>query len=102
MTLLQPTVSQVYQAVREELASGGRVYIVCPLVSSSASSLDGDDNGVSVGVAVSGSPVNERRAVMDEFERLTKAGVFGERRVGLLHGRMSGDEKASALRDFSR
>ena len=94
---------QVYQAIREEVAAGGRVYIVCPLVSStSAASLDGDDSGGSTSAVVASNPANERRAVMDEFERLTNAGVFGNQRVGLLHGRMSGEEKARALRDFSR
>lgn len=45
----------------------------------------------------------EKRAVIDEFERLRRAGVFGPaHRVGLLHGRMSGVEKAAALRAFSR
>lgn len=94
---------QVYQAIREELAAGGRVYIVCPLVSSTGStSLDGDDTGNNATSVVTNNPANERRAVMDEFDRLTSAGVFGDHRVGLLHGRMSGDEKARALRQFSR
>lgn len=45
----------------------------------------------------------DKRAVVDEYDRLTGAGVFGPvHRVGLLHGRMSGDEKAQALRAFSR
>jgi RecG-like helicase len=30
-------VQQVYVAIREELSTGGRVYIVCPLVSKSSS-----------------------------------------------------------------
>jgi hypothetical protein len=103
----------VYQAIREELAAGGRVYIVCPLVSASAGrgggaaaaagdSSDGEGGGAAASSG-SGGGGDPKRTVMDEWERLTRAGVFGpENRVGFLHGRLTGDEKAQALRDFSR
>lgn len=124
-------VTQVYDAIRTELEAGGRVYIVCPLVSSTHSSSNGNNSGSSSdgtdpdsssssggvggagcgnggGSSSSGGSGSGRvegelkRTVMDEYERLTKAGVFGAQHgVGLLHGRMGGEEKAQALKDFS-
>jgi ATP-dependent DNA helicase RecG len=83
---------EVYAAIREELKSGGRVYIVCPLVeaTNSSSSSDAETGAVA------------RRTVMDEFERLSREGVFESARVGLLHGKLTADEKAAALQKFSR
>jgi len=104
------TTAQVYAAIRDELAAGGRVYIVCPLVSATAannsranSSSAGDSSDGEGATSTSSSSSDPKRTVMDEYARLTQAGVFGEQhKVGLLHGRLSGDEKARALKDFSR
>lgn len=41
---------QVYKIIRDELASGGRVYIVCPLV---GSTLAADNGGGGGGVSAS-------------------------------------------------
>jgi RecG-like helicase len=110
----------VYDVIRQELAAGGRVYIVCPLVLSTAAnaargggSSDSSSSGGGKGSSSAagggeaqdckGAAGDPRRTVMDEYARLSRANVFGaEHRVGLLHGRMSGDEKARALQQFSR
>lgn len=99
----------MYEAVRQELASGGRVYIVCPVVGSSNSSGQGElgDSEVDAASAATGNDVVNSgeattRTVLDEYQRLRDAAVFGAgTRVGQLHGRMKGDEKARALKDFS-
>jgi ATP-dependent DNA helicase RecG len=74
--------ADVHRAVRRELDSGGRVYIVCPLVS---------ETDAMEGV----------RAAEDEHRRLTEAGAFGPHRAALLHGKMPPEEKARALAAFS-
>lgn len=74
--------ADVHRAVRRELDSGGRVYIVCPLVS---------ETDAMEGV----------RAAEDEHRRLTAAGAFGPHRAALLHGKMPPEDKARALADFS-
>ena len=76
---------QVYAAIHAELDTGGRVYIVCPLVTESdASSMEGV------------------KATEQEFERLKSAGVFGSHKCARLHGKMSAEEKSAALKDFAR
>lgn len=73
---------QVYATIHDELVSGGRVYIVCPLVS---------ENEGQEGV----------RAATEEHERLQASGLFGDFKCGLLHGKMKGEEKAAVLKAFN-
>eukprot|EP00878_Enallax_costatus_P045547 GHUV01054958.1.p1 GENE.GHUV01054958.1~~GHUV01054958.1.p1 ORF type:complete len:399 (+),score=85.44 GHUV01054958.1:937-2133(+) len=73
---------EVYSAIHDELVSGGRVYIVCPLVSENE-----DLEGV--------------RAATEEYERLQASGLFGDFKCGLLHGKMKGEDKAAVLKAFS-
>jgi hypothetical protein len=76
---------QVYAAIRDELATGGRVYIVCPLVSESSSD------------ALAGV-----KAAEEEHERLISSRVFDAHGCGLLHGKMKQDEKQAVLAKFNR
>ncbi|CAL8466793.1 g6329 [Coccomyxa elongata] len=75
----------VYDAIKEELATGGRAYIICPLVGDSASK----------GLA-------DLKAAEEEHRRLEEGGVLGPGvAYGLLHGRLSAEEKADALAAFA-
>jgi RecG-like helicase len=42
------------------------------------------------------------RAAEDEFRRLNTKGVFGDKGCGLLHGKMTAEQKAAVLQEFSR
>jgi ATP-dependent DNA helicase RecG len=71
--------ASVYEGVRRLLAQGRQAYVVCPLVEESEKL--------------------EVRAATDLAEHLTRH-VFPEFAVGLLHGRMKGDEKESVMARF--
>ncbi len=73
--------SSVREFIREEIASGGRAYIVCPLIES-----DEEDTS--------------RRAAENYFEEL-RSGAFDGIPMGLLHGKMKPSEKASVMSDFA-
>jgi ATP-dependent DNA helicase RecG len=75
-------VGEVYQFIRREVQKGGQVYIVCPLVE--------------------GKEEEEERAAQaaTKLFRDLQAHIFPELRLGLLHGRMSGSEKETAMADF--
>ncbi|KAF8062927.1 recG [Scenedesmus sp. PABB004] len=75
---------EVCAAIHDELRAGGRAYVVCPLVNES-------ERDALAGV----------RAAQEEHARLTAAGEFGGVAIGLLHGKMRGEEKAEVLRRFS-
>jgi ATP-dependent DNA helicase RecG len=70
-----------YAFVRKELAAGRQAFIVCPLVEENENS--------------------DLKAATEEAARL-QAEVFGEFRVGLLHGRMKPEEKDAVMERFRR
>ena len=71
--------SQVYARIEEELEKGRQGYLVFPLVAESENS--------------------DLKAATEEYERL-RANVFDHRRLGLLHGQLSSDEKDRVMRAF--
>jgi|YNPNPStandDraft_1061719.scaffolds.fasta_scaffold00358_24 ATP-dependent DNA helicase RecG len=72
---------RAYSFLRSQIAQGRQAFIICPLIEESESV--------------------EAAAAVEEYERLQKH-VFPDLRVGLLHGRMKGDEKESTMRRFAR
>ena len=71
--------ARAYELIRREVAAGHRAYIVCPLV---------DD-----------SDKLEAKSVLREAEHI-RTEVFLDLRVGLLHGRMSSNEKEAVMSAF--
>jgi ATP-dependent DNA helicase RecG len=72
---------QAWDLVRQEVAQGQRAYVVLPLVEESEK-LD-------------------LRSAVEEHRHLAME-VFGDLRVGLLHGRLSSEEKQAAIGAFAR
>lgn len=73
--------AQLYELVDEQIAAGRQAYVICNLI---------DEN-----------PDNDLKSVEAEYKRL-RSSVFKHRNIGLLHGRMSSDEKESVMSDFSK
>lgn len=69
-----------YEAVRSELEEGRQAYVICPLVEESEA-------------------LEDVRAVQELHEELDN-GIFPERKVGLLHGRMKPAEKREVMAAF--
>ena len=69
----------MYRFVEEQVAEGRQAYIVYPLVAESEKV--------------------DMRAATEEYERL-RTEVFPNRRLGLLHGQLSSDEKDRVMRAF--
>lgn len=74
----------MYAVIRKELEAGGRAYIICPLVGESASE-------VMAGI----------KAAEEEHRHLQESSVLGSAACGLLHGRMSSEDKFAALQAFA-
>lgn len=72
---------RAYSFLRSQVARGRQAFIICPLIEESESI--------------------EAAAAVEEYERLQKH-VFPDLRVGLLHGRMKGEEKESTMRRFAQ
>ena len=68
-----------YAIVRQDVKAGRQAFIICPLIEE--------------------SEAIQARAATEEYERLSKL-VFSDLRLGLLHGRVSQDERESVMRGF--
>jgi len=73
--------SRVYQGLRREVAAGRQAYVVVPLVEETA---------------------NSDLKAATAFAAYLKAEVVPDLEVGLLHGRMKGDEKERVMGAFAR
>ncbi|KAL3158650.1 hypothetical protein ABBQ32_011393 [Trebouxia sp. C0010 RCD-2024] len=75
---------KMYATIRTEIEEGGRTFIICPLVEESSSEV-----------------MTDVKAAEEEHRRLQQDGVLGDVRCGLLHGRMSSEDKFAALQAFA-
>jgi ATP-dependent DNA helicase RecG len=76
----EPHLSGVWEFLRKEVAAGHQAYIVYPVIEESKLEL---------------------KAAMDEYKRLSKE-VFPKLKVGLLHGRLSSEEKDAVMESFRK
>ncbi len=72
---------RAYAFVRSQIEKGRQAFIICPLVEE--------------------SDKLEVKAAVDEYERLQEH-IFPDLELGLLHGRMTGDEKDATMARFAR
>jgi ATP-dependent DNA helicase RecG len=95
-------VERVWARVREEVAGGHQVYVVCPRV--------GGDAGAEAELLEPEDPEDdaddgqERRppyAVLDVAPQLVEGALHGLR-IGILHGRLPAEEKDTVMRAFER
>ncbi|MGE5829402.1 MAG: ATP-dependent DNA helicase RecG [Micromonosporaceae bacterium] len=84
---------RAWQRLREEVAAGHQGYVVCPRIGGDAA----EDEDVSTEDAPARRPP---MAVLDVTPLLV-AGPLAGLRVGILHGRLPGDQKDAVMRDFA-
>jgi ATP-dependent DNA helicase RecG len=86
---------RVWQRVREEVAAGRQAYVVCPRIGA-------DDDVEFEAELVDDEPDGKRpaAAVSVVFPMLAEGPLHGLR-LGVLHGRLSPDEKDRAMTDFA-
>ena len=80
----------VYGFIKEELEKGRQAYVVCPLIDGKREVEDGRwkmEDG--------------RQGAVETFEKL-KEEVFANYKVGLLHGKMSSQEKDKVMKEFKK
>jgi len=70
---------QAYQFIKEQIASGRQVFVICPLIDPS------DKLGV--------------KSVKDEYKKLDQE-VFPDLKIGLLHGKLKVKEKEEVMQSF--
>jgi ATP-dependent DNA helicase RecG len=80
---------RAYDFIRRQAASGHQAFIVYPLI----------ERSLTPAGEMPGPSGSETKAAVEEHARL-KSTVFPDLRLGLLHGRMRGDEKDAIMRAF--
>ena len=90
----KPTfLDRAWQRLREEVAQGHQAYVVCPRIGGDASTEDAS-------LVDSDTPARRPAAAVLEVAPLLAQGALQGLRVGVLHGRLPGDEKDAVMRDF--
>ena len=75
----EPAAAGVWEFIRKQVTTGRQAYIVYPVIDESK---------------------QELKAATKEYERLSRE-VFQKLRVGLLHGRLKGEQKEAVMREFA-
>jgi len=76
----EPHLNGVWEFIRREIQAGHQAYIIYPVIEESKLEL---------------------KAAMEEYERLSKE-IFPKQKIGLLHGRLSSEEKDSVMQSFRK
>jgi len=105
---------RTWRRVGEEVARGGRAFVVCARIDPDDDALMNEDDGddlyldddepttVGEATAAGAKPAKRPlRAVLEVAETLRQDDRLGGAAVGVLHGRMSGEEKDQAIADFA-
>jgi ATP-dependent DNA helicase RecG len=95
-------VARTWALVREQVDSGGRAFVVCPRITpDDERDGGGGDDDADLLVGDEGAPRRPLRAVLEVAEELRARPELAGVAVGLLHGRMSSEEKEQALAAFA-
>ncbi|WP_372727864.1 ATP-dependent DNA helicase RecG [Nocardioides sp.] len=93
-------IDRVWQRVREEVAAGHQVYVVCPRITGDepeqgeVDQVDVDEEGNAKVPPIPASAV-------EEVAEQLSAGPLGDLRLAILHGRLHPDEKDRTMRAFA-
>lgn len=87
-----PLVARVWERIAEEVAAGHQAFVVCPRISELEAEEGNDFDGET------GIPMAAAETIA---KNLTSMPVFSNVKIGLLHGKMSSEEKSSVMARFS-
>jgi len=91
---------RVWQRVREEVGQGRQVYVVCPKISGDSTSDDEVEWPADDLLEGDGDKKPRRGAAVEEVEPMLADGPLAGLAVGVLHGRMTSDDKDEVMRRF--
>ncbi|MBT2501622.1 ATP-dependent DNA helicase RecG [Curtobacterium sp. ISL-83] len=89
--------SRIWSRMAEELASGRQAFVVCPAIDDAHA----EDDGEPAPDAEDDTPKRAPATVLATAERMRAMPVLEGRRIEVLHGRMSADEKDRVMTSFA-
>ncbi|PZE88496.1 ATP-dependent DNA helicase RecG [Curtobacterium sp. MCBD17_008] len=102
--------SRIWTRMAEELADGRQAFVVCPAIDDAHGEDDGTPAPAGVGAAADGTPggadadgtpTRKPATVLATAERMRAMPVLAGRRIEVLHGRMSAEEKDRVMTSFA-
>nr|NLD41728.1 ATP-dependent DNA helicase RecG [Actinomycetales bacterium] len=96
-------VRRMWERCAEEIAEGGRVYVVCPRIDAHDDGAEDDGEPVEVLLDERGHPITEKRplsAVLEVVEEVRARPAFDGIGIGMLHGRMTAEAKERVMTEF--
>ncbi|HYZ38564.1 MAG TPA: ATP-dependent DNA helicase RecG, partial [Pseudonocardiaceae bacterium] len=93
---------RVWQRITEEIAAGRQAYVVCPRIGGEDAAGEDAPNGGPAEADERGEEGNARPplAVLELVPQLAE-GPLAALRLGILHGRLPGDDKDAVMRSFA-
>lgn len=99
-------VERAWERIREEVAEGRQAYVVCSRIGDGEADDDAAFDPAAFELldeSATGKKGKQKppdtKSVLQQFDELA-SGPLADLRVGLLHGRLPGDEKDAVMRDF--
>ncbi len=95
-------IDRVWERVREEVDAGGRAYVVCPRIDGDAEE-EAEDDPIDAGDEA-GGPESARpplASVLDVAAELASRPEFAGLSIGVMHGRLSSEEKDATMARFA-
>ncbi|PYY35378.1 ATP-dependent DNA helicase RecG [Curtobacterium sp. MCJR17_055] len=102
--------SRIWTRMAEELADGRQAFVVCPAIDDAHGEDDGTPgpagdgaaaDGTPGGADADGTPTRKPATVLATAERMRAMPVLAGRRIEVLHGRMSAEEKDRVMTSFA-
>jgi len=91
---------RIWERASEEIGRGRQVFVVCPAISAKEAEDDGEDAPAPDADDAAGPP--RPTANVESVAAQVRADpLFAQTRVGVLHGRLSSDEKDAVMRAFA-
>ncbi len=95
--------TRIWDRVREEVAAGGRAYVVCPRIDGDVPEDEPSDSLGAIDIDPTPNSAAKRplEAVVEVATRLRDLPALSGIDIGVMHGRLGGDEKDSAMAAFA-
>ena len=88
---------KAYNFIRQEVKNGRQVFVICPRIEP----MNSEQRTKSKEQRTKNISWAEVKAVKEEYQKLKK-NIFPDLKVGMLHGKMSSEEKEKIMKDFAR
>ncbi len=86
---------KTYEFIKNQVGSGRQVFVICPLIEESASTLQSGSSAKNISLFEI-----DKKSVVKEYKKLNEK-VFPSLRIGMLHGKMKSREKDAVMSKFA-